>query len=114
MVQRHGLSLTLLVNISHVSVFRVKQDFSVILEVDLYNLVAQSEHDSMFGTHPLLDVNRAWWVLQLRILFVQYVSLYKLFFLSWIVVLLKIRFEMLKQCHFLLQFFGVVVEVILR
>lgn len=29
----------------------------MILEVDLYDLVGESEHDGMLGSHPLLDVN---------------------------------------------------------
>lgn len=31
----------------------------MILEVDLDNFVGESEHDCVFGAHPLLDVDRA-------------------------------------------------------
>ena len=57
LVEWHGLSLTLLVHVGNISVLRVEQDFSVVLEVDLNNLVAESEHNGMFGTHPFLDVD---------------------------------------------------------
>ena len=34
----------------------------MVLEIDLDDLVAQSEHDSVLSSHPLLHVHRArWW-----------------------------------------------------
>ena len=35
----------------------------MVLEVYLYNFVAESKHDGMLSPHPLFDVNSAWWVL---------------------------------------------------
>lgn len=65
LVQWHRRPLTLLVNVGHISILGVEQDLRVILEVHLDNLVAESEHDSMLGPHPLLHVDGAGRVLQL-------------------------------------------------
>lgn len=56
LVQRHRRSFTLLVHIGHVSVFRVQQDFSVVLEVYLNDLITKSEHDCMLGAHPFFYI----------------------------------------------------------
>ena len=103
LVEWHRRSLTLLVDVSDISIFRVKKDLSVILEVNLHNLVAQSEHYSVLGSHPFLHINTSWRVLKL-IGLVQKVSLNQLLLFLRIIILLKIRFEMLKQGNFLLQF----------
>lgn len=89
LVQRHRGSFTLLVNVGHKSVLRIQKDLGVVLEVHLDNLVAKSEHDGMLGSHPLLHVHGSWWILEL-VGFVHFVSLNEGFFLSWIIVLLKI------------------------
>ena len=89
LVERHSRSLALLVDIGHVSVLGVEKDLSVVLEVDLHYLVAQSEHDGMLGSHPFLDINGAGRVLQLVSL-IQFVSLNKLFFFLRIIVLLQV------------------------
>ena len=57
MTQWHNRTLTLLVDIGHEAVVGVKQDLCVVLEVDLDNFVAESEHNSMPSSHPLFDVN---------------------------------------------------------
>ena len=57
MTQRHNGPLTLLVHISDKSVVRVEQNLSVVLEVDLNDFVAETEHDGMAGPHPLLHVD---------------------------------------------------------
>lgn len=103
LVEWHRRSLTLLVDVSDISIFRVKKDLSVILEVNLHNLVAQSEHYSMLSSHPLLHIDTSWWVLKLVGL-IQKISLNQLLLFLRIVVLLKIGFEMLKQSYFFLQF----------
>ena len=60
LTQWHDRSLSSLVNICDQSIFGVQQDLSVVLEINLDDLVAESEHYCMLGTHPLLDVNRSW------------------------------------------------------
>jgi hypothetical protein len=60
MIERQSLSLSLFVYICHKSTFRVEKNFCVILEIDLDNLVAQSKHNSVLGSHPFLHIN--WWV----------------------------------------------------
>ena len=112
LVEWHRRSLTLLVDVSDISIFRVKKDLSVILEVNLHNLVAQSEHYSMLSSHPLLHIDTSWWVLKLVGL-IQKISLNQLLLFLRIVVLLKIGFEMLKQSYFFLQFLWKVWEIVL-
>ncbi len=58
MVQREGLSLSLLVHIGDQSALRIKEDLSVILEIHLDDLVAEPKHDGVFSSHPFLYVNR--------------------------------------------------------
>ena len=57
LVQGHRRSVSLFVNIGYISILGIQQDFRVILEVDLHNFVAQTEHDGVLGPHPLLHVN---------------------------------------------------------
>jgi hypothetical protein len=85
----------------------------VILEIDLNDLVGESEHDGVLGTHPFLDVYTTRRVLELVGL-VQQVSLYQLFLLLGIVILFKIRFEMLEQSDFFLELLREVRETVLR
>jgi hypothetical protein len=57
MVQGQSLSFTLLVDVGHQSALRIQQDLCVVLEVHLHDLVAQSEHNSMLRSHPLLNID---------------------------------------------------------
>ena len=63
MIEWHGRPLTLLINVGHIAVLGVEQNLGVVLEVNLDNFVAETEHDSVFGSHPFFDVNGAWRVL---------------------------------------------------
>ena len=74
----------------------------MILEVNLHDFVAQSEHDRVLGSHPFLDVDGAWWVLKLVCL-VQFVPLNELLFFLRVVVLLQVGLEVLQQSDFLLK-----------
>jgi len=85
----------------------------MILEVNLNYFIAQPEHYSVLRPHPFLDIYRARWVLQFGGL-VQFVSLNQLLFFLRIVILLKIRFEVLEQGYFLLKFLREVGKVVLR
>lgn len=89
LVERHSRSLTLFVDVCHISILRVKQDFCVILEVNLNDLVTESEHYCVLGSHPFLNINASWWVLKLVGL-VQEVSLNELLLFLRIIVLLKV------------------------
>jgi len=86
----------------------------VVLEVDLHNLVAEPEHDGMFGPHPLLHVDRSgWWLVCIvKILVVFFFSNAERSTLLGS-TRLKVRFEVLKQSHFLLQLLWEVGERIL-
>ena len=57
LTQWHDGPLTLLVHISDQSVVRVEQNLGVVLEVNLDNFVAETEHDGVASTHPLLHVD---------------------------------------------------------
>lgn len=95
LIQRHCGSFSLFVHVGHISVFRIQQNLGVILEVHLNNFVTESKHDSVLSPHPFLDVNWARWVLKLVCL-VHLVALNQLLFLCWIIVLFKVRLEVLK------------------
>lgn len=113
LIKWHRRSVTLLVDIGYVSILRVEQDLSVILEVNLHDLVAQTEHDGMLGPHPLLHVNRSWWILKLVGL-VEEVPLNELLLLLRIVILLEVTLEVLEQSDLLLQLLWEVGEAVLR
>ena len=74
----------------------------MILEIHLNNLVGEPKHYSVLSSHPLLDVDGSWRVLKF-VLCIHFISLDQLFFLLWIIVLLQVRLEMLKQGHLLLE-----------
>ncbi len=78
----------------------------MILEIDLDNLVAQSEHNGMFCSHPLLNVDwrdtRHGWLDLVR----------HSIFILLVLIALKIGTEVLQQCNFLLEILGIVSEVI--
>jgi len=59
LTERHDRTLSTLVDVGHKAVFGVQQDLGVVLEIDLDNLVAESEHNCMLRAHPLLDVHGA-------------------------------------------------------
>ena len=112
LIQRHRRSFSLLVHVGHVPVFRVQQDFSVVLEINLNDLIAQSEHNSVLSAHPFFYINWAGWVLQLVGL-VHLIPLDELFLFLGIVILLQVGLEMLQQCHFFLQLLWISRKVIL-
>ena len=104
LVEGHRRPLPLFVNVGHESILGVQQDLCVVLEVNLDDLVRETEHYSVLGSHPLLHVNRARWVLGF-VANIKLVALEKLLFFGWIVVLFKIRLEVLQQRHLLLELF---------
>ena len=83
----------------------------MVLEVNLDNLVAKSEHDGVFSSHPLLNIN---W----RILHAHLIASFRaddLTSLTWkllILVVFQVRSEVLKQSDLLLKILGVVCKVI--
>lgn len=95
MIQRHRRPFTLLVDVGHVPILRVQENLCVILEINLNDFVAESEHDSVLRPHPLLHVDRTWRVLQF-ICLIHFVSLDQLLFFLRIVILLEVRLEMLQ------------------
>lgn len=56
-VQGIGASLALFVYVGHHFGLRAEHDFCVVLEVDLHDLVGETEHDGVARSHPLLDVD---------------------------------------------------------
>ena len=73
LTERHDGTISLLVHIGHQSIIRIQQDLCMVLEVYLYDFVAQTEHDGVAGPHPLLHVHRAWsrsvlWITKLVLL----------------------------------------------
>jgi len=107
LIEGHGRTLALLVNVSHISVFRIQEDLCVVLEIDLHDLVAQTEHDGVLRAHPFLHVDRAGRVLHL-VGFIQFVALDQLLLLGRVIILLKVRFKVLEQSYLFLQFFWVI------
>ena len=57
LIQRQVNSLTFLVHIGHNSALRVQKDLGLVLEVHLNDLVAESEHDRVLGSHPFLNIH---------------------------------------------------------
>ena len=55
--QRVGAPLTFFIHVGYNSSFTGQNNLSLILEIDLHNLVGQPEHNSMASAHPLLDVD---------------------------------------------------------
>lgn len=84
----------------------------MILEVNLHDFVAETEHDGMLCSHPFFDVDGAGWVLELVGL-VQFVPLNELLLFLRIVVLLQVGLEVLQQSDLLLKILRVTREVIL-
>ena len=95
--QREVQALILLVDISDCTCLRVKDDLSVVKEDHLDNLVAQSEDDSVLGSHPLLHQNRVLSILNnLRFILFH--------------IALKITLEVLHQSDFLLKLVRVITQ----
>ncbi len=86
LIQRHCWSLSFFVYICYISVFRIEQNLSVVLEVHLYNLVAESKHYSMFCSHPFFNIHWTRRILEFVCL-VKLVSLKKLVFFLRIIIL---------------------------
>lgn len=57
LVERKRGALSLLIDVSDEAAFRVQQNFSMILEADLHDLVTEAEHDRMLCPHPLLHIH---------------------------------------------------------
>lgn len=55
--ERIVTSLSLFVHVDHQFILRAQNDLSLVSEVHLDNLVAQSEHHCMSSLHPLLDID---------------------------------------------------------
>jgi hypothetical protein len=69
----------------------------MVLEIDLHNFIAKSEHDGMLCSHPFLNINShslGYGSSALRT--TNFISL------LFCVVVLKIRSEMLKESDFFL------------
>lgn len=75
----------------------------MILKVDLNNLVAKSEHNSVFGSHPLFNVDLA-----LAIIFQSIPLLAS--YLSLLSIVFEVGSEMLEKSHFLLKLLGILLK----
>ena len=112
LVQWHRGAVTFLVHVGHVPVLRVQQNFRVVLEVNLDDLVAQAEHDRVLGSHPFLDIDGAWRVLQFVGL-IQEISLNELLLLLRVIILFKVGLEVLKKSYFFLKLLWEIGEAVL-
>lgn len=109
LVERHCRSFALLVHVRHISILRIEQYLCMVLEIDLHDLVAQTEHDGMLRSHPFLNIHRAWRVLKLVGL-IQFIALNQSLLFLRIIVLLKIRLKMSEQGHLLLEVLRIIIE----
>lgn len=115
----HYRALSFLVHVSYEAIVRVQEDLSVILEVHLDDLVAQSEHNRMTCPHPLLYVDRA--CRRLHIRWTTHTTSAAQVILLCVLVRsallssarLQIAFKMLQEGHLFLKFFGEFIELIL-
>ena len=96
---------SLLVDISDHPSLAGQDYFSVVLEVHLDDFVAESEHYSVAGSHPLFDIRELGRSLVLRALY--WVFLVPFRFLSF-----EIRSKMLQQSDLFLDFLGVLSQCI--
>lgn len=80
----------------------------MVLEVNLDDLIRESEHDSMPCSHPLLNVNE---IFDLSILWTIFRVLGHQSF--WSVVAFEIAPEVLKEGDFLLELLGVFCKCVL-
>ena len=102
LVQGHRRPLSFLVDISDESALRVQQDFSVVLEVNLHDLVAKPEHDCVLSSHPLLDVYGPREGLKPEGCVL--LPLNQLLLFLGVEGLLQVALEVLEESHFLLEF----------
>jgi len=84
------------INLGNHACFTAEYDFSVVLEIDLHDFVGQSEHDCVFGAHPLLDLHRPSRRCGELFLVLRHT--------------LKLTLEVLKQCDFLVQVFRLIFQ----
>ena len=121
MTPGQGLSLALLVHIGYQATFGVEQYLCVILEIHLDDFVAKAEHDCMLSAHPLLHIDMR---VHLKVLIstiprvdrrrkarcggrkLPGVSILGIF------VGLKVRSEMLHQCHLLVEVLRIVSDFV--
>lgn len=94
-----GATAAFLVDLGHHAGLTAEDDLSVVLEVDLHDFVGESEHDCVFGAHPLLDLDFALGGGRLDELHV-------------LVSAVQLTFEVLQQSHFFVQIFGVLLDVL--
>jgi len=97
-------SVSLLVHVGNESLLRAENNFSLISEVNLNNLVIQSKHNSMLGLEPLFNVDQP----KLLAFIIK---------LTVVILVLEITFkvtsEMLKKSNLLLKFFGIISQSVL-
>lgn len=88
----------------------------MVLEVDLDNLVAQTEHDRVLRSHPLLHIDRARrWLVCRTTGFVACILISELVRSTLLgSARLEVRLEMLQKCYLLLQFLRVLSQWVLR
>lgn len=48
---------SLAINVSDHFIFRRQENFCLVLEANLHNLIGETEHNSVFGLHPFLDIH---------------------------------------------------------
>lgn len=90
-------ALALFVHIGHDPGLRTQKYFCVVLEVHLHHFVRESEHDGMFGPHPLFDLDRA----IARRMVLDFV------------VSFQLTLEVFQQCHFFVQLLGILCQSLL-
>lgn len=83
------------VDLCYYTCFTTQNNLGMILEVNLNNFVAESKHNCVFSPHPLFDIDR-----RLR--------RSELFVVVWHP--LQLALEVLQQCHFLVEVFGLILE----
>jgi len=94
--QRVSAPPSLLVHIGHHTSLTAKDNLGVVLEVDLYNLIRESEHHRVLGAHPLLHVDRGIRVTGLDGVITS--------------TTLQLALEVLEQRHLFVQLLGLVLE----
>lgn len=93
-----------LVYVGHLSAFWAKNDLSMIFEIDLHYFIAESEHDSMLGSHPLFHIH-------LMGIFSLWRLWFFLFFCLFVLcIFLQIASKVLKESNFFLELFWVFSE----
>ena len=114
-VKRQSLPLSFLIHISHKSAFRIQQNLRMVLEINLHNLIWQSEHNCMFCPHPFLNIDWAWLLGWLERAWDWLWRTHEFFQVAWVwsaLVAFKVRSKVLQKSYFLLQIFGVLSKII--